>query len=84
MSIAEYPHFSDTITPKFEDSRACVLDKSPRRCDAKDLTPMSASVSELSERLIALGDNFLDLIREIREGSLDEINIFAKLGVTAL
>jgi hypothetical protein len=45
---------------------------------------MSASVSELSERLIALGDNFLDLIREIREGSLDEINIFAKLGVTAL
>jgi hypothetical protein len=45
---------------------------------------MSTSVTELSERVIALGDNFFDLIREIREGLLDEINIFAKLGVSAL
>jgi hypothetical protein len=84
MYIAEHPHLSDPITPKFENSRACVLDRSPRRCDTKELTPMSASVSELRERLVALGNNFFDLNREIREGSLDEINIFAKLGVPAL
>ena len=56
----------------------------PVGADTEDLTPMRASVSDLSKRVVALGDNFFDLIREIREGLLDEINIIVKLGVPAL
>src|SRR5258706_16447899 len=70
------------MIPEFKYSRACVLNRSARRFDSKDLTSVSASINKLRERLIILRNNFLDLIREIREGSLDEINVFAKLGVT--
>ena len=82
MHVAEYPYLSDPITSECEHSGAHVLNTSPRRCDSKDLAAMSASVSEPGEGLIALGDNLLNLIREIGEGTLDVIDIFAKLGKT--
>jgi len=36
------------------------------------------------ERLIPFGNDFLDLAREIREGSLDKINVFAEFVTAAL
>jgi hypothetical protein len=84
VNIAEYPYLSNPIIPEFKYSRACVLNRSARRFDSKDLTSVRASVNKLRERLIILRNNFLDLVREIREGSLDEINVFAKLCVAVL
>lgn len=51
INIAEYPHLSDQIAPELKDGRACVLNVSPRGRDPKNLTAMSAAISELSERL---------------------------------
>jgi hypothetical protein len=84
VDITEYPNLDDQITSEFKDGRAFVLNSSPRGRNPKNLTPVSASVNKLSERLIAFGNNIRDLVREIRERSLDKIDIFAKLAVASL
>jgi hypothetical protein len=60
------------------------LDAPPGRRDAKKLSTMGALPGKPGERLIPLGNDFLDHAREIREGALDKINVFAEFATAAL
>ena len=60
------------------------VDAPPGWRDAKKLSAMGALPGKPGERLIPFGNDFLDHAREIREGSLDKINVLAEFVTAAL
>ena len=84
VNVAEYPHLGNPIAAKLEDGSAGILDAPPGWRDAKKLSAMGALPGKPGERLIPFGNDFLDHAREIREGSLDKINVLAEFVTAAL
>jgi hypothetical protein len=82
--IAEDPDLGDLIAAESEYRRAGILNPLSGSRDAEKLTEMRPTVCQTSERLVSLGDHFLDFVGEVRKSPLNEVDVFSELGVPIL
>jgi len=81
INITQKPNLHDLIATESEHCGTRILNRPSGRGDPEDLTTLRSAVRKAGERLVFFGNDFFDLVGEIRKGALDEVNVLCELRV---
>src|SRR5262245_1625345 len=79
MQIAEHPALRDAVGGDAKEGDAAIAHASARRGDVEQYAAMCAGVPQLRDDGVALGDEVLDVVVEVRKRRVDRAQVIPEL-----